>query len=255
MTFRDARRKRDRGGLRKMGWKRLIPAIALILSSPATARANVPAERLYVPTGYDETDEVVVVVEGYLDSTCYQIRKAKVVLNGSVFDVYPQAEKQGVDCDPLPVPYVLEVLLNPDDAIAPGRYQVRVASKTKNLVETLQVEEAEVNQVDNHPYAPVDDAEVGMLSGGRMRATIEGRFQNTCMVIDRIDVSTQNGKTYEMLPIVKMLKKDPKGDPCRQKERRFDAFRDFAEPPPGRYLLHVRSQNGHSVNHIFTNVW
>ncbi len=240
-----------------------MPAIALILFysvmgaaiAPTTARAGVSAARLYVPTGYDETDEIVVVVEGYLDSTCYQIRNAKVALTGAVFEVSPQAEKYGDDCDPLPVPYVLEVVLNPEEPLAPGQYKVRVASKTKSLVETLHVTAVEDDAVDNYRYAPVDGAAVGVLSGGRMRATIEGRFQNTCMVMDRIEISTQNGKTYEMLPIAKMLKRDAKGNPCRQMERRFEASRDFAEPPPGRYLLHVRSQNGHSVNHIFTNLW
>ncbi len=227
-----------------------MPAIALILSASAMARANVPAARLYVPTGYDETDEVVVVIEGYLKSACYQIRKAMVIENGKIFEVFPQAELRGTDCDPLPVPYVQEVVLNPEQSLDAGSYEVHVPSRGKTLVEPLVVE-ATVNRA----YAPVDNAEVGTLSGGKLRATIEGRFQNTCMVLDQIDLSTRNGKTYELLPLVKMLKKDPQGKPCRRQERPFNAGRDFAEPPPGRYLLHVRSQNGHSVNHIFTNVW
>ena len=88
-----------------------------------------------------------------------------------------------------------------------------------------------------------------------MRAVIEGRFQNTCTVIERIELSTLNGKTYEMRPIRKRLSTAPDGKPCAEKEIRFTAHKDFAEPPPGRYLLHVRSQSGRSVNHIFTNIW
>src|SRR5690606_6916081 len=119
----------------------------------------------------------------------------------------------------------------------------------------LVVRHAESGKVDEKEYAPVDSAEVGMLSHGKLRAVIEGRFQDTCTEIDKIELSTQNGQTYELLPLIRRRKTAPDGSPCRLREHRYTAHQDFDEPDPGRYLLHVRTRNGKSVNHIFTNVW
>jgi hypothetical protein len=246
-----------------MGNRRLVPTIAaafiyaFFASSlyASAARAGVKATRLYVPVGYDSNDEIVAVVEGYLENTCEQLRGAKVTPVGTDFLIEPQSEKHGTKCDPLLTPYTLEVVINPEESLDQGRYTVRVQGRSKMLTEPLVVKVASGQWPDEHIYAPVDDAEVGLLSGGRMRAVIQGRFQNTCVVIDEMVLDTKNGKTYELRPKTKWLTADEKGAPCAYKETRFTAKVDFDEPAPGRYLLHVRSQSGRSVNRVFSNVW
>ncbi len=246
-----------------MGIRRSLPALtaAFIYTLFATtlyagaARAGVKAMRLYVPVGYDDNDEIVAVVEGYLENTCDQLRGAKVTHVGTEFLIEPQREAHGTKCDPLQVPFTLDVVLNPDDSVAAGTYSVRVEGRSKPLVEPLVIKAATEERPDEFSYAPVDDADVGLLSGGRMRAVIQGRFQNTCVAIDEMKIGTLNGKTYELRPTTKWLKTDSRGGPCANKEVRFTAKVDFDEPTPGRYLLHVRSQSGRSVNRIFSNVW
>jgi hypothetical protein len=246
-----------------MGIRRTLPAVAatiiysLFATSvyAATARANAKATRLYVPIGYDDNDEIVAVVEGYLETPCEQLRGAKVHQVGNTFVVEPQRESYGKKCDPLQVPFTLEVILNPEDTIAEGSYLVQVEGKSRTLTEPLIVKKSTEEWPDEFVYAPVDDAEVGLLSGGKMRAVVQGRFQNTCVAIDEMKIETKNGKTYELQPKTKWLKVDTKGEPCINKEIRFTAHADFDEPTPGRYLLHVRSQSGRAVNRIFSNVW
>lgn len=231
-----------------------LPAIALAFASPA--RASISATKLFVPSGFTSNDEIVVVVEGYLSSPCEKLRGAKVETRGHTFKIVPKSETQG-KCEELKVPYTLEVVLNPDAAIEPDDdYIVEVAGPAgKVLREPLEVKEPPMEWPESRMYAPVDDADVGLLSGGKMRAVIQGRFQNTCYAIDEFQVSTGNGKTFEAVPIIKPLARDPKGKPCKAVETPYTAYADFDEPRPGRYLLHVRSQSGTAVNRVFTNVW
>jgi hypothetical protein len=222
--------------------------------SPPSRKA-VPATQVFVPSGYDDNDEVVIVVEGYLTSTCQQIRSAKVSPLGNAFEVTPMTESHGTICDPLRTAYTLNVILNPDRPLEEGDYEVHVlGTKGKVLKEPLHIDHAVGPGVDNALYAPIDNVEVGMLSGGKMRAVIEGRFQNTCRAV-RVLLSTKNGKTYELRPEVLKLTQDRNGAPCAEKEWRFNAYADFDEPLPGRYLMHVRSQNGRALNQVFSNIW
>jgi hypothetical protein len=64
-----------------------------------------------------------------------------------------------------------------------------------------------------------------------------------------------SGKTFEVLPILTMHSADPHGGPCRNVERAFERTVELPELKPGRYLLHVRSMNGQSVNEIFSTYW
>lgn len=214
------------------------------------------ATHLFVPWGYDSNDAIVVVVEGYLENTCQQVRSASVVPKGFDFEVTPLAETLGTQCEPLVTAYTIEVVLNPDGPVDRGRYNVLAPSHNgSRLKEELIVEEATGAGIDNARYAPVDAVEVGVLSGGRMRAVLEGRLQNTCLSLEMALTST-NGKTYELVPTVVANKTDKLGKPCADKEWRYRVQKDFDEPAiPGRYLLHVRSQNGKSLNRVFSNIW
>ncbi len=224
----------------------------------APARAGASAHRLYVPVGYDDNDEVVVVVEGYLEETCQKIRGAKVSTSGNTFLVSPQYVVVSSQCDPLKTPFTLDVVLNPDEDLPADTYSVEAEGTSgKRIVEPLVIKKTESKSINDLPYAPVDQADVGFLSGGKMRALISGRLQNTCTVIDETQtrLSTSNDKTFEFLPVTMRLKVAPSGAPCQAKEHRFTVQRDFTPPGPGRFLLHVRTQSGASINRVFTNVW
>ncbi len=227
------------------------------LQSQAASTRTVNASAVYVPVGYDSNDRrIVIVIEGYLPSSCHRITGARVHRKNSIFEVAPQMEMQGTDCEAgLKVPYLLEKTLNRGGPISAGNYEVHVpAVQGGMLKEPLIVKTAPVARPDSFDYAPVESADVGMLSGGRMRAEIEGRLQNTCYSVE-IKLSTQNDKTYELLPLLRKGTKDKEGEPCQEREWRYQAHADFDEPAPGRYLLHVRTQDGWFLNRLFTNLW
>jgi hypothetical protein len=223
-----------------------------LFASPKPLKAT----QLFVPLGYDNNDVIVVVVEGYLENTCQQVRSASVAQSQFEFEVTPLAETLDTRCEPLVTAYTVEVVLNPKGPIDRGNYLVTAPGPNGvRLKEPLPVGEATEVGIDNARYAPVDSLEVGMVSGGKMRAVLEGRFQNTCLSLE-MGLTSSNGKTFELVPIVVPLKADRFGKPCADKEWRYRAHKDFDEPTlPGRYLLHVRSQNGKSLNRVFSNIW
>src|SRR4051812_14569321 len=98
MTFR-----RVRGTDTPVKHDRFLSALFVFLYSmvgaAAPARATVAPSRLYFPVGYADPAELVVVVEGYLADPCHKIRTAKVIKNRHTFEVYPQAENHGTDCE------------------------------------------------------------------------------------------------------------------------------------------------------------
>ncbi len=236
--------------------KRSLLGVLLFATASFASPKPLVVTNLFVPWGYDSNDVVVIVVEGYLENTCQQVRGASIVANGFEFEVTPLAETLSTKCEPLVTAYTLEVVLNPKGPLDRGNYAVVAQGPNgTRLKETLVVEQASGAGLDNASYAPVDTIEVGVLSGGRMRAVLEGRFQNTCLSLE-MALTTTNGKTYELVPIVVPLKMDRFGKPCAEKEWRYRVHKDFEEPTtPGRYLLHVRSQNGKSLNHVFSNIW
>jgi hypothetical protein len=62
----------------------------------------------------------------------------------------------------------------------------------------------------------------------------------------------KTGRTIQVLPILQLRSKDAAGAPCRRVELPFRLARNLPPLGAGRYLLHVRSLNGRSLNFPFT---
>src|SRR5687768_6583889 len=101
---------------------------------------DVKARILFVPNGFDDNDETVVVVDGYLPDTCYRLRSTDVqvdVEKKSIM-VQPRAyvHKEGV-CNDVTVPFSTVVSVG---VIPSGTYTV--SSRDGKLNERLVVKEA-----------------------------------------------------------------------------------------------------------------
>jgi hypothetical protein len=113
-------------------------------------------------------------------------------------------------------------------------------------MERLQVKRATQPGPDDYLYAPVDRVHVSRDSSGKLIATIQGRFTNTCLTIEEMRV-INSGKTLELLPI---MKHEESGS-CQKQEIAYDKSVALPALANGRYLLHVRSLNGQAVNEVF----
>lgn len=208
---------------------------------------EVEAKYVFAPVGFDDNDEAVVVVDGYLPSGCYKLTRPEVVVDRATKSVKirPMARYFDVPCIEALVPYHFDVKLG---VLPVGNYAVTVAAGGRTLTESMAVAEATSSGPDDYLYAPIDEVSVAAEpTTGKLTATLQGRFTRSCLVWDEVKV-IDTGKTINVLPIMKLETQGP----CDPAEIPFKKTIDLPGTiVPGRHLLHVRSLNGQAVNILF----
>lgn len=205
---------------------------------------DVKIQNLFVPYGYDDNDEVVVILDGYLPDTCFKLATTEVTQDAGKIIITQKAREYSGNCFDVTVPFTTTVKLG---VLAKGDYAVSVNRGT--LSEQLGVKEATKAGPDDYLYAPVEAARV---EGGS--AVLQGRFTNNCLKLDSVKLS-HTGKTVQVLPIMSLLTATQAGHACETGEFNFShsvRLQDL-KLDSGRHLLHVRSLDGQSVNTVFSS--
>lgn len=203
----------------------------------------VSAKTVFVPVGFDDNDQALAVVDGYLPNTCHKIafNKSEFDEASNTFKVTQWARRSTGLCLDILVPFTAPVELG---VISKGNFKVSMnGAETENLT----VDEASSAGADDHLYAPIDSVRVEKI-GEQYFGVIDGRFTNSCMAFSEIRV-LDHTKTIEVLPIISYEAGAPG---CVESETVFSKrFELPAGLPNGRHLLHVRSLNGKSANVVF----
>lgn len=218
-----------------------IPALADM--EPRGMPVLVDVKSVYVPNGFDDNDEVQLMVEGTLPNTCYRISKTESTYDDATKTVTIKqwARKFRASCLEIAVPFSLEVDLG---QLPYGEFTVAARGAAP---EKLVVAEASSAGPDEYLYAPIESITISGGDGATRRGTLEGRFVSSCMRLKEVRV-IDSGKTVEVLPIAEMAE----GEDCVSGETPFTQDFDLpAELTPGRHLLHVRSLNGKALNQMF----
>ena len=231
----------------------LAASIISSLSTMATARTSDPqgyltevnVREIFVPNGFDNNDDVVMVLDGELPNSCYRVVSTKVLFDDATktYQAIQIARRFNSVCIPDPTPFWTEVHVGLVEA---GTFTVKSIGAAN---ETLGVKVSASSNPDDFLYAPVESARTerddatGLFSG-----YLTGRIMNSCMELQEIRVQ-DSGKTIEVLPIMKMaLRSD-----CQQTEQSFNWKFDLPSGmATGRHLLHVRSLSGKAVNYMFS---
>ena len=225
----------------------ILAMSTLAISQPQNGGlVEVTGDDLFIPVGFDDNDEAVLVVDGFLPSGCYRLTRPEVDFDqdNGVVTVRPMARWFDIPCIEARIPYNFEVRLG---VMPMGEYEVRIAGT--DVSGELYVEEAANAGPDDYLYAPVDAVTVERLVGSQTHVgLLEGRFTNSCMRFDNVRV-IHTEKTVQVLPIIEM----DEGQDCLQGIFPFkQSFIIPADVEEGRHLLHVRSLNGRDVNKLFT---
>lgn len=227
--------------------KRLLTAftIALPLLSFATPPEVVtsPVDHLFVPSGFDNNDNVEIVVTGKYPNPCFVRNGSEVeVKDDKVFITVTSLRRDGSDCQPMAVPFSESVTVGNLQA---GNYEIVVNQSTRNeLKENLDVAVSRSTGVDDHIYAIVDYVELGFTGGLGGDAMLMARSPSDCVVFDRVEYLSNNKDTVSILPIMKKV-----SETCKEKTKRFQIPVKF-DPralPNKDILLFVRSIEGKSV--------
>jgi hypothetical protein len=209
------------------------------------------ATKVFVPKGFDDNDQIQVVIDGWLNNSCESADAAKVNINHETreIEVLPMGvRKEGV-CAQVRRRYNLTASVG----VLPAA-DYRVYANDRMVDEALAVAEANSSGPDDFSYAEIDRVTVDYapdrdyaLMDSRWSVILEGRLTNSCQKLSEIRV-IDSSDTIEVLPITRS-----EGAECRPVSQGF-VERAFLPDytTPGRFLLHVRSANGQAVNQVFS---
>lgn len=223
---------------------------------PALVEAMIST--VYAPAGFDDNDNIQIVIEGIFPNTCYKSGPSKVSVTGERIQIVQQAYYYDGHCFQMMVPYekVIDIGI-----LKAQNYSVFVADETSPSA-LLPVKEAKNDETDDYLYAPVKKAE--LVSKSPYILQLMGIFPNEMMRIDHVIVNQPlnhvPNNVIDILPIAtvdetKRLAVDSAGGGSAQVSVPFTHSVDLSDiqagmKEPGRFLIHIRSLNGQSVNLI-----
>lgn len=230
----------------------LVSAFQLLAAQdpvPAQAKhVDWQIKAVYTPMNFDDNDTVQFVIEGKFPNACYSIGNTwsrsypdhKTVLFGYdvIYEPGPCLQVESFFAK------TVEVGTLPE-----GEYKIATFRNINRPLGKLRVQKARSRTKDNSPYAPVTSAIVESDDSGLRRfLTLTGYFPNTCLQIDpdATQVVATARNVLEVLPFVRMV-----GDVCSSTIQPYTYTLQIPESvPPGKYLIHIRTMNGNSLNNV-----
>lgn len=223
-------------------------------------KIEVPVYGVFAPeVGFDDNDDVQVVVDGYLPNSCYQKSKTQVSIDRSqnIIQIVQFAKKIDSEAcknesqlsDEMKVP--LKFMSEADiGELSEGAYTIVYKSLQGEKTRKLTIEKAKTRNIDNTYYAITNNAymkEVVSANDPNILVTLQGYLNSPCVGIsNKINGAIVNDVIVLLPEIVRS------GKVCPPIAQEFEIELNLKTPPPGRYLLHIRSVNGTAVNRLFT---
>lgn len=203
---------------------------------------QIKINKIYVPIGFDDNDNIEITIEGELPNVCWELQKAKIYKNGNFIEIKQYAIKKRDICTDTIVSFEKTITIGKLDE---GTYQISGAESINKIfqdknVKTLEVVKAETKDIDNFIYAPVQKIVIqkGVLA-------IKGEFYDSCTELERMVIDIQED-VIVFLPITKKLNFF-----CLQYINPFNFKINLEDLGiEGKYLLHIRSMKGKSLNKI-----
>lgn len=240
----------------------LAIASPLRAANPETEIVEVPVSQAFIPKeGFDDNDTVQVVLDGALPNSCYSLGEHTVTVNEEKKTVtvkqFAVRKKDGICAQnganlpidaQMMIPFQGDVLVG---QLNKGEYSVNFQAQGGEKARRFDVTSAPATSIDNVRYAAVNNAYVPdvVKSGENVVARLSGILNSSCtQLAPEITVLKEGDVTVVMPPVVVTF-----NGPCLQVIRPF--VRDLPLGPAGqegRYLLHVRSMNGRSVNRVYS---
>lgn len=219
------------------------------------ALVDVAPERVYAPTGFDDNDNAQIVLDGSLPDTCYKLGPTSFKIDAKTRQIFVRQQAYyypGGWCAQVRINYVQTI----DLGILPaGQYDVYVEQSdgTAKASASLPVALSTTSSPDDFLYAPLSSAHLEHSPGklgdserlGYYTLVLTGTFSSSCMRFKQVKVNVRPGNILEVLPIVEIERGN-----CAQVTTDFSIGVSLKEIPHGRYLIHVRSLNGQSINRI-----
>ena len=203
-----------------------------------------PVDHLFIPKGFDNNDNIEVIVTGKFPNPCFIKNKVDVDVKGneirievtSLLRLNPVMEI----CAPLKVPFMEEVTIGNLQA---GNYKLIINEGSPiQIKKDLVVGEASSQGVDDHIYAMVEYVDTG-FTGGQGGDAMLMAWTSDCLELDEVKYISNGEDSISVLPIMKKIKPT-----CSEVNTRLQIpikF-DLTDFPNERVLLFVRTMDGKS---------
>ena len=159
--------------------------LASLVSLPVFAQViPAPVSHLFVPSGFDNNDNVELVVKGKFPNPCYTRNSVEVkVKEDKIFINVTATKKENLRnlCEPLKVPFTEVITVG---SLQGGDYEIIV---NNTLKQKMTVEVASSNSVDENLYASVEYVDLGFTGGAGGEAIIVGKSLSDCLILDRVE--------------------------------------------------------------------
>jgi hypothetical protein len=220
--------------------------------SSSRSQVEVPVRRVFFPSrGYDDNDNVQVVIEGELPDPCYVLGEQTVTRDPSgAITVHQFAwRRQGGACDTGDLlgetPFSEEVAIG---RLKAGDYPVMYSPASGAAASrVLHIEKAAITTADNFNYARVNNLKTPdvVIEGQNAAITVTGPFGDSCNKLkDPVQVE-RVGDAFVIRPIELEL-----GN-CGFILRTYKKTINLGVLPAGEYLVHIRSRGGRAVEKTF----
>ncbi len=235
----------------------VIAAGIAMFSTVATATPELvpsPVDKVFTPLGFDDNDDVEIILHGDFPSDCYKVGPAHATVDEENRKITVEATAwyyaEG-DCVPMTVPFIQPVRMG---MISQGDYEITVIDRPNTDVTPLFVAQATSRSPDDFTYAPVAQVDLKKQTNGAFELAVEGEYPYMfvgCMRIVDLRAHVTPGRVLVVQPISEIfLNESDCADQVRSKKFRVTkSVSDMTDS--GEYLAHVRALSGQSVNRLF----
>lgn len=227
------------------------------------AKIEVAVDAVLAPSyGYDDNDNVQVVVHGNLPNNCYRLDKTKVEkkISGQTIDFqvkqFAVRKTDGVCSEDNALPEHFNMLVPFTTVASVGSMPVGTYNFTFNKggnqtgIRGLNVVRAKTPSVDEMPYAAISTAQVTDVAqkNEKLSLTLSGVLTSSCTTLDDSKISVKRvNDVFIVLPELTLKT----GALCAQSLIPFSKTIDLGKVGKiGKVLVHTRAMGGQSVNNI-----
>jgi hypothetical protein len=236
------------------------PALAQndLYSTPTVVLEVAPVERVFVPQGFDDNDNVEVIIQGRFSNACMKTGTVEKMVDSSrkIIRLKPLAfVYKGEPCAQVIVPFIQRVTFG---TLNEGTWKIEVEGMPSVAPLPLVVKRALSAAPDEFLYAPVE--EVVLLPGAlgtRQKLVVSGNWPvvpaRGCFVMKQIRTHLGPDNTLVVQPISELLPPEQCSASSLRK-RAFQASVYLEKSLQLDSLIHVRVLNGESLNKFYESL-
>ena len=215
-----------------------------------------------IENGFDDNDNIQFVIDGVLPNSCFELGETQVRANleQKLLLVSQKINVRSIpDCtNPKTIPAYLNFPVKYNRPVSignlpAGQFIIQFTGMDGLPSSVIfNVSERASNATDDYIYAPVSNLFISDIVSPTENGEVLllGEMPNKCLNLkpENIQVIRQ-GNVIIILPILDVDKKEVD---CKYNPISFQHFVKIGNLTEGRYLIHMRSLTGNSINKIFT---